>query len=151
MKSPSPFEWRRRVAIRDVDAWGVVWHGNYLGYCDEARAELLRAFDIAPGTFAERGYIAPVVETQTRHYEPARFDEEIIVHTKITEFKGSSLRFEFEIRRAVDNKKLTLVKTRQVLVTNEGSLIYFAPDDLQLSIQKILEAQKSQEERKSGK
>jgi acyl-CoA thioester hydrolase len=137
----SPFRWRRRVAIRDVDAWGVVWYGHYLGYCDEARAEVLRAFGLAPGSFPSRGYLAPVVEVTGRYYKPARFDEEVDVHVRVSNPRGTRLRFDFTIQRTDDAALLAQIATTQVLVRHNGDLVYLLPEELRTAVQHMLEAQ----------
>ena len=30
-----------KIPFQDVDVMGIVWHGNYLRYFEEARAELM--------------------------------------------------------------------------------------------------------------
>src|SRR5690242_9884465 len=109
MTALTPFHWRRRIGMRDVDAWGIVWYGNYLAFCDEARAELLRAFDLAPGSFVSRGFTAPVVEVSCRYLAPARYDEEIDVHVSVGPGRGARLLFTFDVRRSSDDKALARI------------------------------------------
>ena len=35
-----------RIPFRDVDGWGLVWHGHYFSYVDAARVALLKMFAI---------------------------------------------------------------------------------------------------------
>ena len=88
--------------MRDVDGFGVLWYGNYLVLCDEARSELLRAFDMPPGKFAEWGYAAAVVEVKARYLAPARHDDEVDVHVRIPEASGAKLTFEFTVKRGAE-------------------------------------------------
>lgn len=141
MNSVSPFHWHRRIGMRDVDAWGVVWHGNYFAYCDEARSELLRAFDLAPGTLVSRGYVAPVIDAQCRFVAPARFDEEIDVFVRLSLGRGTRVHFEFAIHRSSDQKRVAQIATTQVLVKTNGELVYFIPDDLKQLFDRMLAAQ----------
>ena len=144
MTSISPFFWRRRIGMRDVDAWGVVWHGNYFVYCDEARSELLRAFELAPGSFASRGYLAPVVDAQCRFTAPARYDEEIDVLVKLSLGRGTRVCSDFTIRRTHDQKLVAQISTTQVLVKTSGELVYFIPDELKQLFERMLAAQAMQ-------
>lgn len=141
MNSITPFVWRRRIGMRDVDAWGLVWYGNYLAFCDEARAELLRSFDLAPGTFVDRGLLAPVIDMGARYHSPARYDEEIDVHVLVSLPKGTRLRFEFEIRRATDQQVLVRIHTTLVLMRVNGDLVYLIPKDIKKHIDRLLCAQ----------
>jgi acyl-CoA thioester hydrolase len=125
----------------DVDALGVVWYGNYLVYCDEARAELLRAFDLAPATFLERGFVAVVVEVESKHLAPARFEDELDVRVRVEPGSGTRLSFLFDISRANDGTKLATVRTDMVLLRPDGELIFLMPDDVRAPVDRMLAAQ----------
>lgn len=127
--------------MRDVDAWGVVWYGNYLAFCDEARAELLRAFGLAPGTFFEQGFLAPVVEMGANYHAPARYDEEIDVHVRVSTPRGTRLHFEFSIVRVRDGAALASIETTLVLVRTNGDLVYLIPEEIKSSIGRMVAAQ----------
>ncbi len=141
MKAISPFTWRRRIAMRDVDAWGIVWYGNYLAFCDEARAELLRAFDLAPGSFPERGLAATVVEIEGRYLAPAHFDEEVDVHVRVQAQRSARMRFDFDIRRSSDETRLAEIRTDLVLVRPNGEVVYLMPDDVRSAVDAMIAAQ----------
>ena len=145
MPSVDPFCWTRRVAVRDVDAFQIVWYGNYLAYCDEARAELLRAFDLPPASFPELGYYAVVVESRTRHHASARFDDLLQVHTRLNEMRGSRLRFTGAVRRAADRELLALVETTVVVLKQSGELVYFVPPPIKAALERLLEAQPAED------
>ena len=143
MKSSTPFIWRRRVAMRDIDAWGVVWYGNYLIYCDEARAELFRSSGLPPGSFSESGWIAPIVEVHTRHHAPARFDEEVEIQLLLLPSRGAKLLMEFSIVNVETQKVLTKIRTTQVLQKSNGDLMYFPPAEVQEVIDAVYARQNS--------
>ena len=130
MQSITPFRWRRRVGMRDVDAFKVVWYGNYLGFCDEARTELLRSFGLDAAHIEELGYIAVVVETHCRYHAPARFDEEIDVHIRVAKSRGTRMTFAHAIRRTADDELLTMVETTFVLLRYNGDLVYLIPEEI---------------------
>jgi YbgC/YbaW family acyl-CoA thioester hydrolase len=136
-----PFRWRRRVGMRAVDAWGAVWHGNYFAFCDEARSELLRAFGLAPGELLAQGLVAPLVEAHVRFVAPARYDEEIEVHTTLQRALGTRMHFDFHVTRATDGATVCEVTTTQVLVRTAGGLVYLVPHDIDERLQRLLAAQ----------
>ena len=137
MRPLSPFVWRRRVGMRDVDAWGVVWYGNYLVYCDEARAHLFRSYGVAPGTFQDLGFIAPVVKVESRYHAPARFDEEIDVHVRLSEQRGSRLTFSFAIRRTDDETLLSRHETTLILTRLNGDVVYLLPAEFEEPVRRL--------------
>jgi len=52
---------RRRVLPQHTDHGGVMWHGAYLGWLEEARVEALAAVGLAYSDLASRGQEFPVV------------------------------------------------------------------------------------------
>ena len=136
-----PFRWRRRVGMREVDAWGAVWHGNYFAFCDEARSELLRAFDLAPGELLASGLVAPVIEAHVRFLAPARYDEEIEVRTTLRRDRGTRMHFDFVIARVADGQTVCEVTTTQVLVRTSGGLVYLVPPEIDGRLARMLAAQ----------
>ncbi len=145
MISTSPFTWRRRVGMADVDAWGIVWYGNYWVYCDEARAELLRAFDLAPASFLALELRPVVVELDGRYLLPARYDEEIDVHVHVSPPRGARLPFQFEIRRTADATPLARLSTTMVLLRPTGELVYLMPESVRAPLERLLAAQAAKE------
>jgi YbgC/YbaW family acyl-CoA thioester hydrolase len=127
--------------MRDVDAFGVVWYGNYLVLCDEARAELLRAYGMPPGRFTEWGYGAAVVEVVARYFSPARHDDEVDVHVRIPKANGAKLEFEFTIRRTDGNDLIARLTTTMVLLRANGDLVFLVPEQLRDNFARMLAGQ----------
>jgi acyl-CoA thioester hydrolase len=60
---PSEHGWylERRVLPQHTDHAGVMWHGTYLGWLEEARVEALAAVGLPYSALSERGLALPVV------------------------------------------------------------------------------------------
>ncbi|MBI5509254.1 MAG: acyl-CoA thioesterase [Deltaproteobacteria bacterium] len=141
MTSISPFHWRRRVAMRDIDAFAVVWYGNYLQYCDEAATELLRAFDLAPASLPTFGVVPAVVRASCRYLAAARLDDEVDVRVQVRFERAARLDFSYEISRATDQTILAKIETTMVLLRQSGALVYLLPEPLRVRLQALLAAQ----------
>ena len=63
------------VPFHDVDALGVVWHGNYLRYFEVARTALERRLGVDLTVLRGQGVVCPVVESHCRHLAPLRFGD----------------------------------------------------------------------------
>ena len=85
-----------RVPFHDVDAMGVVWHGNYFRYLEQARCELLRQIDYDYRQMEASGYLWPVVDTRLKFIAPLRFDQLIRVCVSVSEYENR-LRLEYQI------------------------------------------------------
>lgn len=94
---------RVRVGYVDTDQAGVVHHSTYLRYLEAARVEFLRAHGIDYRTFELEGKSAlPVVEVVMRYKQPARFDEELDIETRVGIVSRARLRFDSRILRGAD-------------------------------------------------
>lgn len=58
---------RRRVLPQHTDHAGVMWHGAYLGWLEEARVEALAAVGLAYRDLAARGLALPVVSLRLNY------------------------------------------------------------------------------------
>ncbi len=100
-----------RIYYEDTDAGGIVYHSNYLNFCERARSEF----------FFQKGML-PVIEG--RHFvvrklscdflQSAKFGDEIEVTTKLIQMKKASFTIYHEILK--DDKVLFSSEVLLVLV-----------------------------------
>ena len=74
-----------RTRFAETDAMGIIHHGAYPAYLEEARTALLRD---AGHTYAEvrsgpDGVDFAVLELYVRHRRPLRFDDEVRIHAAV--------------------------------------------------------------------
>lgn len=110
-------ETRVRVRYAETDQMGVVYHANYLVWFEVGRVELLRQRGLTYKhmEIEEQAGIA-VVEASVRYKAPARYDDELIVETRVVMIRSSVLRFGYRIVRAQDGVLLCEGETTHVVV-----------------------------------
>ena len=94
------FSTRVRVRFADTDAQGIAHNAAYPVWFEVARVEYLRANAGGYQTLRDHGIEALVLESYCRYRVPARFDDELDVHTRCIGLRGARFRFEYEIVRA---------------------------------------------------
>lgn len=110
-------ETRVRVRYAETDQMGVVYHANYLVWFEVGRVELIRSLGLAYRQLEEEfGCLISVVEVRARYKLPARYDDELIIRTGIQALRGSIIRMQYEIVRAVDGVLLTTGETTHMVV-----------------------------------
>lgn len=94
-----PFEHRHQLRVRyaETDQMGVVWHGDYLRYFEEARTEALRACGWSYRAMEEAGIMLPLVEAHIEYMRPARYDDLLTVVSSVREPPTARLRFDYEV------------------------------------------------------
>jgi len=88
-----------RVRFADTDAQGVAHNTAYLVWFEVARVEYLRSFAGGYQALRDRGIEALVLESLCRYRIPAKFDDDLVVHTRCVGLRGSRFRYEYAILR----------------------------------------------------
>lgn len=90
-----------RVYYEDTDAIGIAYHANYLKWADRARTEMMRLLGSEHSRLVEETGVAFAVRRCAVEYDaPARLDDVLEVHSRITDIGGASIGFEQIFRRA---------------------------------------------------
>jgi acyl-CoA thioester hydrolase len=98
-------EGRVRLQVRygETDCMGRVYHPNYLSYFECGRVELMRRCGFSYAELErEDACFLPVYEVEVRYRAPARFDDELEVATRITDFSYVRITFRYEVSRVAD-------------------------------------------------
>ena len=113
----APGEFRVRVRYAETDQMGVVYHANYLVWFEIGRVELMRQMGLNYREMErEHGCMIAVVEASARYRSPARYDDELIIRTRLTGVRRSMVRFGYSIDRALDGMVLCTGETVHVAV-----------------------------------
>lgn len=98
---------RFKVHIHDTDCYGVMWHGNYLKWLEQARDAVMveAGLDLQ---VPQEGYVYPVVEQQVRFRKPAKLRDVLEIRTTV-EVKSPRLIFSQPIFRLKADGRETLI------------------------------------------
>ena len=119
-----------RVRYAETDQMGVVYHTNYLVWCEIGRTELIR--DLAGVSYAHleaQGVALAVAELSIRYHGAAKYDNRIRVRTSISEARSRSVTFEYLIVNAESGERLATARTVLVSLDKRGRPAAM-PDDL---------------------
>lgn len=106
-----PHEHRLRVRYAETDQMGVVHHGSYVLYLEEARTRMLAELGCSYSEL-ERSGIGLIVRTlELRYRSSAHYDEELCVRTSVERLRAASVLLAYEIRRADEREPITNGRT----------------------------------------
>ncbi|GAC1428838.1 MAG: thioesterase family protein [Acidobacteriaceae bacterium] len=106
-----------RVRYAETDQMGVVYHANYLVWFEVGRVELMRQQGLTYKAMeAEEQAGIAVVEATVRYKAPARYDDVLIIETRIVLMRTAVIRFGYTIVRAEDGVLLCEGETTHVVV-----------------------------------
>lgn len=95
-----------RVYYEDTDAGGVVYHTSYLRMAERARTEMMRCVGFNHGLLLERyNVLFALRRCGVEFVRPARLDDALEVHTRVTKVAGAS----FEGHQTILRDRIVLV------------------------------------------
>jgi acyl-CoA thioester hydrolase len=110
-------ESRLRVRYAETDQMGVVYHANHFIWFEIGRVELMRQLGFTYRDMErEHECFIPVVDARCRYKAPARYDDEIIVRTRLKNVRESVLQFGYELVRAGDGELLAEGETTHMII-----------------------------------
>jgi acyl-CoA thioester hydrolase len=87
---------------------GVVYHPNYLVWCEIGRTELMRACGAQYARLEQDGLLLAVAEASLRYAAAARYDDVIRVTTSVQRVQSRSVTFGYTIQRIEPGPAVTL-------------------------------------------
>jgi acyl-CoA thioester hydrolase len=111
---------RLRVRYAETDGMGIVHHSRYLPWLEMGRTELMRAHGFTYRKLEEMGVNLTVIEVNVRYRRPARYDDPIVVYTRLAEFGRVRVRFEYKVYNEEDNALLCEAYTEHAFVGRDG-------------------------------
>ena len=114
-------ESRLRVRYAETDQMGVVYYSNYLVWMEIGRTDFclkcgFRYRDLE----VEAGVAIAVAEARIRYRSPARYDDEVLVRTRLERLRRRAMTFSYEITKAIDRTMLVEATTTHMVITKDG-------------------------------
>jgi acyl-CoA thioester hydrolase len=117
---PVVSESRVRVRYAETDQMGVVYHANYLVWFEVGRVDFIRSLGMDYRSMErEDGVGIAVVDVSARYKSPARYDDELVIETRLVAARGPVVKFGYRIVRADDGVLLCEGETVHVVVDKE--------------------------------
>jgi acyl-CoA thioester hydrolase len=121
-------EQKVRVRYEETDTMGVVYYAKFFVWMEVGRVGLLRDLGFGYSEWVRRGVEFPVVQAHADYRAPARFDDEVVVKTRIASIGNSSIRFENEVYKLPEERLLCTGHTVHALTSSEGKPVPFPRD-----------------------
>lgn len=124
-----------RVRYAETDQMGVVYHANYLVWCEIGRTDFIRELGKSYAELEREGVMLAVSEVGMRFLGSARYDDPIRVYTRLIDVRSRGMTFHYRIRRADTDAVLVQGTTALVSLTTDGR-----PTRLPASVRAMLAA-----------
>ena len=115
---PTDIEFRVRYA--ETDQMGVVYHANYLVWCEMGRTDFIRRQGMSYADIERSGTLLAVSELTARFLGAARYEQLIRVTTTLAAIQSRSIVFDYLITNAESGTRLVTARTSLVSVDRDG-------------------------------
>ena len=88
-----------KVRYCETDQMGLVHHGSYINYFEEARISWISNLGFSYSKMEKSGIILPVSKLNVSYLRPAYFDDDLLVSVEIAELPTSRLIFNYSIKK----------------------------------------------------
>ena len=104
-----------RVAFHDIDLAGIVWHGHYLKYLENARWALMDRLGFGLDAMLRSGFGWPIIDMRMRYVRAARFDDHLQVQASLIAWQ-QKLTINYLLRHATSGERIARAQTEQACV-----------------------------------
>ena len=127
------------VLPQNTDHAGVMWHGSYFLWLEEARITALFDVGLEYKDLSNEGYEMPVVNLNVKYITPLFHGDKVVLESRI--YQGRGVRLHWETRFVKDlNKIAALANVDLALVRKSGSryrLLRNGPDYIEKALLKL--------------
>lgn len=95
-----------RVRYKETDQMGIAHHSNYYPWFEVARTEFIRSLGVSYRSMEDMGFRLPLLESHCVYKQAARYDDQLTIRTRITDFNGVRLTLIYTVRQKEDNSLL---------------------------------------------
>ncbi len=126
-----------RVRYAETDRMGVVYHANYLVWCEIGRTDFIRAIGTPYAQLENEGVLLAVSDVTMRFHASARYDDPVRIFTRLTEVRSRAMTFDYRILRADTETLLISARTALVSLSATGKPVAL-PASLRTTLQEAV-------------
>jgi acyl-CoA thioester hydrolase len=113
------------VPFHDVDLAGVVWHGHYIKYLENARWAVMDRIGFGLDAMLGSGFLWPIVGVQVKYVRAARYGDRLRVQASLVEWE-TQLKLNYLILDCKDEARVGRAQTVQVAVEKQTGVLQLA-------------------------
>ena len=116
------------IRFSEVDSMGIVWHGSYSLYFEDAREAFGAKYGLDYLTIFNNGFYAPLVDLSFKYKKPLTYGmESVTISIKFIPVESAKIVFEYEISDA-QGEIIATGRSIQVFLDKEYNLLWENPE-----------------------
>ncbi len=115
------------VRFSEVDAMGIVWHGSYALYFEDAREAFGARYGLDYLTILRQGYYTPLVDLEFHYRHPLIYGAKPAITITHVPAAAAKIIFDYVIRDADSGVLCATGRSVQVFLDKERRLVWSTP------------------------
>jgi acyl-CoA thioester hydrolase len=125
-----------RVRYAETDQMQVVYHTNYLIWCEVGRTDFMRQHGMSYAEMEKGGIGLTVSEYSVRLHASARYDDLVRIATTLTDVRSRQVTFDYLLTNATNGERLATARTSLVSIAPSGRPVAM-PADVRARLESI--------------
>lgn len=115
------------IRFNEVDMMGVVWHGAYAAYLEDAREAFGAKYGLSYMKYITEYTFAPIVELQISYKKPLTYGMHPVVRINYRPCDAAKILFDYEIINPEDGEVFLKASSVQVFMDRNYNLLWESP------------------------
>ena len=116
------------IRFSEVDMMGVVWHGNYPLYLEDAREAFGAEFGLSYALYIKENVFVPIVKMDVDYKRPVRFGMRPVIRIEYVPTDAAKVIFDYKLYDKESGDVFLTARTVQVFMNRDYKLMWFSPD-----------------------
>lgn len=116
------------IRFSEVDMMGVVWHGNYPLYLEDAREAFGAEFGLSYALYLKENVFVPIVKMDVDYKRPVRFGMRPVIRIEYVPTDAAKVIFDYKLYDRESGDVFLTARTVQVFMDRDYKLMWFSPD-----------------------
>ena len=116
------------IRFSEVDMMGVVWHGNYPLYLEDAREAFGAEFGLSYALYIRENVFVPIVKMDVDYKRPVRFGMRPVIRIEYVPTDAAKVIFDYKLYDKESGDVFLTARTVQVFMDRDYKLMWSSPD-----------------------
>ncbi len=120
----------KKLSIRfsEVDMMGVVWHGSYPLYLEDAREAFGTEYGLSYNRYIDENIFVPIVKLDISYKHPVRYGMTPSIRITYRYTDAAKIIFDYEIFDSDSGLVFITARSIQVFMDRDYNLMWYSPD-----------------------
>ena len=119
-------EYEIKISFEDLDMMGIVWHGNYMRYLEQARCDMFSKLNYTYLDMKQDKTAYPIAKMKVKYIKPASLGDVLIVKSEIDSIEPA-LNIKYAIFNKTTGEKIFEAKTMQIAIDIDSKKSIYSP------------------------